>query len=124
MYMTQEGVAPLRGVDPRLPFKPLQPRRFSRPLSRRALSLLRSALLPGDAGPALDGHALSLLQPVVVSLRAAGAEAGTEAGTAAVAGERGGQGERTQRQTPKPQPSPKPRASEQVGGSGRVRRSG
>lgn len=124
MYMTQEGVAPLRGVDPRLPFKPLQPRRFSRPLSRRALSLLRPALLPGDAGPALDGHALSLLQPVVVSLRAAGAEAGTEAGTAAVAGERGGQGERTQRQTPKPQPSPKPRASEQVGGSGRVRRSG
>ena len=124
MYMTQEGVAPLRGVDPRLPFKPLQPRRFSRPLSRRALSLLRPALLPGDAGPALDGHALSLLQPVVVSLRAAGAEAGTEAGTAAVAGERGGQGERTQQQTPKPQPSPKPRASEQVGGSGRVRRSG
>ena len=124
MYMTQEGVAPLRGVDPRLPFKPLQPRRFSRPLSRRALSLLRPALLPGDAGPALDGHALSLLQPVVVSLRAAGTEAGTEAGTAAVAGERGGQGERTQRQTPKPQPSPKPRASEQVGGSGRVRRSG
>ena len=124
MYMTQEGVAPLRGVDPRLPFKPLQPRRFSRPLSRRALSLLRPALLPGDAGPALDGHALSLLQPVVVSLRAAGAEAGTEAGTAAVAGERGGQGERTQRQTPKPQPSPKPRASEQVVGSGRVRRSG
>lgn len=124
MYMTQEGVAPLRGVDPRLPFKPLQPRRFSRPLSRRALSLLRPALLPGDAGPALDGHALSLLQPVVVSLRAAGAEAGTEAGTAAVAGERGGQGDRTQRQTPKPQPSPKPRASEQVGGSGRVRRSG
>lgn len=124
MYMTQEGVAPLRGVDPRLPFKPLQPRRFSRPLSRRALSLLRPALLPGDAGPALDGHALSLLQPVVVSIRAAGAEAGTEAGTAAVAGERGGQGERTQRQTPKPQPSPKPGASEQVGGSGRVRRSG
>lgn len=124
MYMTQEGVAPLRGVDPRLPFKPLQPRRFSRPLSRRALSLLRPALLPGDAGPALDGHALSLLQPVVVSLRAAGAEAGAEAGTAAVAGERGGQGDRTQRQTPKPQPSPKPRASEQVGGSGRVRRSG
>lgn len=124
MYMTQEGVAPLRGVDPRLPFKPLQPRRFSRPLSRRALSLLRPALLPGDAGPALDGHALSLLQPVIVSLRAAGAEAGAEAGTAAVAGERGGQGERTQRQTPKPQPSPKPRASEQVGGSGRVRRSG
>ena len=124
MYMTQEGVAPLRGVDPRLPFKPLQPRRFSRPLSRRALSLLRPALLPGDAGPALDGHALSLLQPVVVSLRAAGAEAGTEARTAAVAGERGGKGERTQRQTPKPQPSPKPRASEQVGGSGRVRRSG
>ena len=124
MYMTQEGVAPLRGVDPRLPFKPLQPRRFSRPLSRRALSLLRPALLPGDAGPALDGHALSLLQPVVVSIRAAGAEAGTEAGTAAVAGERGGQGDRTQRQTPKPQPSPKPRASEQVGGSGRVRRSG
>ena len=74
--------------------------------------------------PALDGHALSLLQPVVVSLRAAGTEAGTEAGTAAVAGERGGQGERTQQQTPKPQPSPKPRASEQVGGSGRVRRSG
>lgn len=124
MYMTQEGVAPLRGVDPRLPFKPLQPRRFSRPLSHRALSLLRPALLPGDAGPALDGHALSLLQPVVVSLRAAGAEAGTEAGIAAVAGERGGQGDRTQRQTPKPQPSPKPRASEQVGGSGRVRRSG
>ena len=124
MYMTQEGVAPLRGVDPRLPFKSLQPRRFSRPLSRRALSLLRPALLPGDAGPALDGHALSLLQPVVVSIRAAGAEAGTEAGTAAVAGERGGQGDRTQRQTPKPQPSPKPRASEQVGGSGRVRRSG
>lgn len=124
MYMTQEGVAPLRGVDPRLPFKPLQPRRFSRPLSRRALSLLRPALLPGDAGPALDGHALSLLQPVVVSLRAAGAKAGAEAGTAAVAGERGGQGDRTQRQTPKPQPSPKPRASEQVGGSGRVRRSG
>ena len=124
MYLTQEGVAPLRGVDPRLHFKPLQPRRFSRPLSRRALSLLRPALLPGDAGPALDGHALSLLQPVVVSLRAAGAEAGTEAGIAAVAGERGGQGDRTQRQTPKPQPSPKPRASEQVGGSGRVRRSG
>ena len=124
MYMTQEGVAPLRGVDPRLPFKPLQPRRFSRPLSRRALSLLRPALLPGDAGPALDGYALSLLQPVIVSLRAAGAEAGAEARTAAVAGERGGQGERTQRQTPKPQPSPKPRASEQVGGSGRVRRSG
>lgn len=46
MYMTQEGVAPLRGVDPRLPFKPLQPRRFSRLLSHRALSLLRPALLP------------------------------------------------------------------------------
>ena len=28
MYMTQEGVAPLRGVDPRLPFKPLQPQPY------------------------------------------------------------------------------------------------
>lgn len=86
MYMPQEGVAPLRGVDPHLPFKPLQPRGFSPVSSRRALSVLRPALLPDDAGPALDGDAVSLLQPVVVPIRLVGAEAGT----AAVACGRGG----------------------------------
>lgn len=79
MYMTQEAVPPLRGVDPRLSFKPLQPRRFSRVSSRRALPLLRPALLSGDAGTALGGDAVSVLQPVVVSIRPVGAEAGANA---------------------------------------------